>query len=148
MQFRPLVASLFVLVAWGCGTPPVPALPRPEKMTVVIQPMEGWGHDHTETIEVDSDNFERIYQLVKPTRTIDGDVNKVANPLFAKMLLKYPDGSQQELFVRWMGKNPAGVSLDDKHYFWGGAPPMSDGCTEIYWWLKVRKETKPNAPSR
>lgn len=92
--------------------------------------MDG-GQNEPSTIEVAPAIFDRVYELITPTAAMDRGWRKDHMPLVARMTLKYPDGTQREVFVRWTGKNPAAVSLDDETFFWADASNVGDGANAL-----------------
>ena len=100
-------------------------------MTATYYPETLGGGKEPKTIEVGPETFDRIYALITPAAAMDRGWRKDHMPLVARMLLKYPDGAKREVFVRWTGKNPAAVSLDDEHYFWADAANVGDGASEF-----------------
>ena len=50
------------------------------------------------------------------------------------------DDTVTTLIIRWTGKNPAAVSLDDRVYYWGGMDEFPDGALNIYRLFSIYNE--------
>jgi hypothetical protein len=128
----PFILLPFFLAGSGCARQSVVLpFPRPVAMTVTLQALPDFGLAESKTIEAKEGVLDKVYDLVKPTRILDGGVNKKINPLVATIDAHYADGLKTRMYVRWMGKNPAGVSFDDKQYYWADGGDRGDGAVDL-----------------
>jgi hypothetical protein len=79
-----------------------------------------WGYATPTTVTklVQGDMLEKVYKLVKSTRSIEG-IHTSGAPLAATIAFASEESKKGTIYVRWMGQNPGAVSFDDMHLLLG-----------------------------
>jgi hypothetical protein len=127
-RFTLVVASLFIL---GCPSQKVPSFSVPVAITVTLEPDPTISYPGHKNVEIPDAKVETFYQMINPTRIIDGGINKSLHALYATIQIKQTDGTTRKLYVRCMGVNPAAVSFDDEHYYYADGSGPGDGANEL-----------------
>jgi hypothetical protein len=78
-----------------------------------------------ESVSVPESDLQKFASLVRPTKPCILNVSPVTHYEVAEVIVEHEDGSTSRLTVRWTGKNPAAVSVDESKHFDGGSDAMT-----------------------
>ena len=91
-------------------------------------------------VDVPDDQISSFFTQIKPTKLCDSQIKKEMHYHIADVYIHHTDDTVTTLIIRWTGKNPAAVSLDDRVYYWGGMDEFPDGALNIYRLLSIYNE--------
>ncbi len=114
-----LVGAAMVGTVVNRQSPATPQLAPPKTITVTLYPNSGLGLNGSGPTEIPAGEFGRVMRLVTPDRYYEGGVNDWIIPLIAEVVITHEDQPDSQLLVRWAGKNPATISVDGRHYYYG-----------------------------
>jgi hypothetical protein len=127
------VSITLVLVSVVSQQPPAtPRFPPPKAMTVILYPAPEWNRTSSPPANIPAEKLDYAWRLVTPDTYYRGGVNDWITPLMGEVILTHEDGSSTRLLVRWSGHNPALISVDGRHYFYGRADKdIHDGGVQL-----------------
>ncbi len=120
VTFLVTLAGLAAVAAVQRGIPPpTPRLAPPKTITVTLYPLPGMDLAGSSPTTIPAEEFDRVMRLVTPDQYYGQTVNDWITPLIAEVVITHEDQPETRLLVRWAGKNPATISIDGDHYFYG-----------------------------
>lgn len=111
-----LIYGLFKLTT---RPPQAPALDPPKAITVTLHPCDQVGITGSGPIEVPAAEFEQVMKLVTPGQYVEGGLNEFICPLIAEVVIRHEGQRETYLLIRDAGNNPAMISADGRHYYYG-----------------------------
>ena len=114
-----LAVAATVLTWVSRRPPPTPRLAPPKTITVTLYPVSEWGRKGFPHAEIPATDFDNVIRLVTPDKYVSGGVHDRIDPLIAEVVIAHDGHPDTRLLVRWAGKNPAMISVDGRHYFYG-----------------------------
>ena len=118
----------FVVTLAGAGVvatvvsrqpPPTPRLAPPKTITVTLYPIPDIDPSGCPPTAIPAGEFDHVMRLITPDKYYEGGVNDWITPLIAEVVITHEGQADTRLLVRWAGKNPATISVDGRHYFYG-----------------------------
>jgi hypothetical protein len=97
--------------------PPTPTIPPPKSIKITVYPSE-FSTGISATMIPESE-FDYAMRLLTPKQYFGPSINDWITPLVASVVITHDGQPDTQLLVRWTGKNPAAVSADGQHYFYG-----------------------------
>ncbi|UUO09079.1 hypothetical protein M4951_12365 [Blastopirellula sp. J2-11] len=128
-----LPVLLILLAVWaGCHShASIPSLRPISKISAKVREVPELNFSAIDSVEVPEESIEEFAFLIRPVAPCTQTINPKFDYHVADVILQHPDGSTTTLLVRWTGHNPAGISLDDRNYYYGGTGKFPDGATRI-----------------
>ncbi len=142
---RLLLLLVSVAGVSGCSRqPPTPKLPPIAKISAKVHAVPELGFSAIDHVEVPQEHISEFATLITPTTPCVQTIDRTMRYHVADVVVQHEDGSTTKLVVRWTGHNPAAISLDDSHYFYGGSDDFPDGATRIIRLLNQYQHQHPN----
>lgn len=104
-----LAVAATVLTVVSRRLPPTPQLAPPKTITVTLYPVSGWNFKGCPRTDIPATEYDNV----------SGGVHDWIDPLIAEVVITHEGQPDTRLLVRWAGKNPAMISVDGRHYFYG-----------------------------
>ncbi len=124
--------------------PPTPQLARAKSISVTLYPMRDFNFPGCPRTEVPVGDIEHVMRLVTPDVYYSGGVSDWITPLIAEVIITHEGQKDTHLLVRWAGKNPATISVDGRHYFYGTThEDIGDGGIQLVALVRRLAEVKP-----
>jgi hypothetical protein len=113
------LAAVYAFAIVSRRPPPTPQLAPPKTITVTLYPCNNWSMPGCPPTQIPAGDFEQVMRLLTPGQYYEGGINDWITPLIAEVVIAHEGQPETRLLVRWSGKNPALLSVDGKHYFYG-----------------------------
>ena len=127
-----ILTPLILFAVSGCT--PNQAVPKLQGVTQIrahVPSVPQLAVDEIDAVSVPDSQLAQLSALVTPSEPCMQQIDKREHYLVAIVELFHSDGTKTTVYVRWTGHNPAAVSLDDEHFFYGGKPEAGDGAVKI-----------------
>jgi len=125
----------------------IPVLNQPIAMMAKVKHLPAEGIIGTDLVQVPRSQMNKLLWLIRPTQSMEKAIDRRFEYYVADVYLIDADGAMLHVRVRWTGDNCAAVSLDDKHYYYGGESQMPYGAINIVrliksWEYDAKQENK------
>jgi len=143
-NFRLIVAVVVTIIIMFIGmsllfrhtvqAPPTPIIADADTITITLYPLPDLGVDGSKPITIPKQYHNRIMDFLKPGQPYShsGSINEFMHTLIARVELTHTNGPKTLLLVRWSGKNPALISVDGRHYYYGASTDeIYDGAIQL-----------------
>jgi hypothetical protein len=145
-----LTIAVVYATAWADhrSGPPAPTLAAPKTITITLYPLPGWDSEGSAPVAIPASEFDRVMRLITPgPHYCSGGVHDWTLPLSAVVVITHEGLPDTSLLVRWSGKNPALISADGSHYFYGEPREgIHDGAMQLRAFVREVGKAKPGEP--
>jgi hypothetical protein len=94
--------------------------------------------------KIPANKLDYAWRLLTPDKYYEGGVSDWIHPLMAEVTLTDERGAETRLLIPWSGKNPALISADGRHYFYGRLDDdILDGGTQLLQLVVQLTEAEP-----
>jgi hypothetical protein len=129
---RVLLLLIPILCLGGCSREPaIPKLRPIAKISARVYAVPDLSFSAIDSVEVPEAQLSPFARLITPTKPCVQEIKREMHYHVADVFVQHTDGTTTTLHVRWTGHNPAAISLDDRHYYYGGTDDFPDGATRI-----------------
>ncbi len=124
--------GMFFVLSGGCfASKTIPTIEPVSRISARIYSVPELGISPVNNVDVPKDQMPSFLLLITPTKLCNNQIKKEMHYHVADVYIHHTDGTITTLCVRWMGHNPAAVSLDDRVYYWGCIDGFPDGAFRI-----------------
>jgi hypothetical protein len=132
-HFHRLLVCVALMMVAGCvkREPAPPVLLPAKSITARLHSVPELGIQAIEHVEVPDEELSHFLRLVTPQQFVTVGVRPSTDYHVADVYLHHDDSKVTEITVRWMGHNPAAVTIDGSDYFFASTDDFPDGAIRI-----------------